>query len=110
MPTFTYLPDIGADEEHQPRVNTVKFGDGYEQRTTDGLNTDLCVRKLIFSGRSAATNSAIIAFLKSQGGVTSFTYTHPNDVARQYVCRTWSFVDNDYTSQIVTAQFDEVPL
>ena len=38
MPTFTWAPQYGAANEVKPSVLTASFGDGYEQRTKNGIN------------------------------------------------------------------------
>ena len=110
MSTFTWTPDTGATEERAPRIRSVKFGDGYEQRAADGLNADMRKRSLTFTARSTSETSAILAFLETQGGVSSFDYTHPGDSSRKYVCRTWKITDTGYNLKSITADFVQVPL
>lgn len=110
MSTFTWIPDTGATMERQPRIRSVQFGDGYEQRAADGLNADMRKFSLTFSGRSAAEIAAIDTFLATQAGVSSFDYTHPGDTSRKYVCRTWRVIDVSYTVKTITAEFQQVPL
>ena len=110
MAVFTWVPDIGAKTERAPRIRSVKFGEGYEQRALDGLNPDMRKRSLSFTGRSAAEAAAILAFLEAQGGVTSFTYTHPGDSARTYKCASWSETDTGYLLKAITADFQQVIL
>lgn len=110
MATFTWTPDIGATEEREPKTRMVKFGDGYEQRALAGINADLRKRMLNFSGRSSVDAEAIIAFLETQGGVTSFDYTHPGDISRTYVCRSWKVTDTTYGVKAISATFEQVML
>jgi phage-related protein len=110
MSTFTWTPDIGATEEHTPRILSVVFGEAYEQRAPDGINPDMVKRGLSFTGRSSAEGLAILAFLSAQGGVTSFDYTHPGDTSRKYLCNSWKATDTGYNIKAVTAEFQQVPL
>lgn len=110
MSTFTWTPDLGAKSERTPRTRKVQFGDGYEQRSPDGLNPDMRKRSLQFTGRSSAESAAIIAFLEAQGGTTSFDYTHPGDISRKYKCVSWSETDNGYLIKAISADFVQVPL
>jgi phage-related protein len=110
MSTFTWVPDIGAKCDRKPSIRSVKFGEGYEQRAANGLNPDLRTYTLTFTGRSAAESTAIDAFLTTQGGVTSFDYTHPGESSRKFVCREWSSTDAGYQVKTISATFMQVPL
>jgi phage-related protein len=88
----------------------VGFGDGYEQRAPDGLNSDMRLRGLAFSGRSAAEMAAIKSFIEAQGGTLSFDYAHPGDISRKYVCKKWTITDVDYNIASITAEFQQVPM
>lgn len=110
MATFTWNPDSGADEQHEPSARRVKFGDGYEQRSANGLNPDMAsLDGLTFSGRSAAESAAIETFLRAQGSVTSFNWTPPGGTQGIYVCSKWS---KKWVSSLVviTASFYQVPM
>ncbi len=75
MATFPYTPDWGAAPELQPRVLQAKFGDGYDQRTADGLNDLLSTWKLSFSVRTQAEATAIAAwFARHRAHVTAFDW------------------------------------
>ena len=110
MATFTWIPDIGASEEHTPRIRSVQFGEAYEQRSPAGINPDMVKRSLTFSGRTSAEGLGILAFLEAQGGVTAFDYTHPGDASRKYLCKSWKASDTGYNVKSVTADFQQVPL
>lgn len=109
MATFTWTPDTGAEMTRAPRIRSVQFGDGYEQRAADGINADLRKYTLSFTGRSATDSTAILAFLETQGGVTSFDYTHPGDSSRKFVCKEWSASDDGYNLKGIRATFQQVP-
>ena len=100
---------MGASMTRQPRVRSVKFGDGYEQRAADGLNSDMRKYSLNFTGRSSAESTAILSFLEAQGGVTSFDYTHPGDSSRKFICRSWKATDTGYNVKSVSSEFEQVP-
>lgn len=108
MPTFTYTPDYGASYEIKPNVRVTKFGDGYEQRQANGLNTQAKTWKLKFSLRSDTEASAIISFLSSQGAVSSFDWTDIYGGAGKYVCRSWEQVKDRHNLNTIVATFDQV--
>jgi phage-related protein len=91
-------------------VRAIAFGDGYEQRAPDGLNSDMRTRALSFSGRSAAEMASIKSFIEAQGGTLSFDYTHPGDISRKYVCKKWTINDAGYNIVSITADFQQVPM
>lgn len=103
-----YSPDPGATMKRQPRIRSVKFGDGYEQRGQDGINANPQEWSLTWSGRATADGAAIDAFLTAQGGVTSFTWTPPGGSSSNWLCRSWTLSRNSYSSCTVTATFEEV--
>lgn len=41
METFKWKVKPDMKKEFEPRVKSVKFGDGYEQRRPDGINNNL---------------------------------------------------------------------
>lgn len=41
METFTWAADWNATQTAEPTTYKVSFGDGYEQREVQGLNSDL---------------------------------------------------------------------
>lgn len=91
MATFTWTPDYPASSERTPRVKSVRFGDGYEQRIGDGLNTLLPSWSLSFSFRETAEIDALEAFLITHAGVHNFTWTPPRSTtAGRYICRSWT--------------------
>ena len=109
MSTFTWTPDEGATCEREPRVLAVAFGDGYEQRTADGINADMKTWQLSFSVRSNSEIVAIDAFLAAEAGVTAFDWTDPDGHAGKWVCKKWSRRAGVANVQSVTATFREVP-
>jgi phage-related protein len=69
MATFTFTPSFTADLEEQPIVKRVRFGDGYEQRLSYGLNTQPKKWSLQFSNRTDTERDNILTFLRARGGV-----------------------------------------
>ena len=71
MSRFTWVPQWSAECSEEPRVNKVSFGDGYEQRQTNGLNADLETWSVKFK-EAPDTILQIKAFLQECGGVDTF--------------------------------------
>lgn len=105
---FTWLPSWQYEEAHQPRVLSAKYGDGYEQRAADGLNTDPMAFNLQFNVRSDAEAAAIINFFKDRGGVSYFTWTPPGLSQTKFICRKYNRLRNQIDDNNVTATFEQV--
>ncbi len=61
-----------------PRVRTAKFGDGYEQRTPDGINAmEREFPALVWTPLSAANKDVILNFLRARKGSEPFRWTPP---------------------------------
>lgn len=73
------IPDKGMTRSSKPRVRSAKFGDGYEQRIADGINSIEETFNVSFKNRTKAELDAITGYLNSLGGVTSFDFTFPDD-------------------------------
>ena len=71
-------PDKQLTRSTSPRVLTAKFGDGYEQRVADGINTLNEEYSLNFKTRTKAEIDDIVVFLDGKKGVTSFIFTLPD--------------------------------
>mgnify|MGYP001188565944 FL=1 len=112
VPEFIWTPSYNQSAEISPRVLTVRFGDGYTQRTPDGINNNLLNLDLTFENRSEKEATAIAHFLNVRRGAEAFAYTPPSPYATQklFICKSFSstFVFNDNFT--VSAKFEETPL
>ena len=107
MSDFEYQPSYGAQVESAPRVLSARFGDGYEQRVGDGINTDLARWSLTFT-RVAADITAIAAFLSLKAGITAFTWTPDGESEITVVCRQWTRGRIANGLQTLSATFEQV--
>jgi len=87
-PTFTWLPEYESSLDQAPTVNVTKFGDGYEQRTAQGINNDPQKWTLQLSVSNAGTQDAL-AFIRARNAVEAFIWTNPLQETGTYVCRSW---------------------
>tara|TARA_B110000305_G_scaffold45335_2_gene48124 strand:- start:3909 stop:4313 length:405 start_codon:yes stop_codon:yes gene_type:complete len=71
------VADRGLSRAVAHRVLTAKFGDGYEQRVRDGINTKQDSFSISFNNRDAAEINLIAAFLDSKSGL-NFNLTITN--------------------------------
>ena len=108
MATFTYTPDNSAQVSVKPRVLKSSFGDGYEQRTGDGINLRPRTWTLTFNTRTAAEIAPIQAFLEARNGVESFDWTPPSGAAGKFICEDWTQTVVRFGINDLSASFREV--
>lgn len=107
MPTFSYAPSFPPRVSHAPRILAMKFGDGYEQRAGDGINTDPERWDLIFENEPPADADAIESFLKTQAGRLPFDWTSPSGLAAKFLCKTWQRAKVGPQVYTITAAFEQ---
>tara|TARA_R100001440_G_scaffold23906_1_gene38821 strand:- start:3850 stop:4191 length:342 start_codon:yes stop_codon:yes gene_type:complete len=88
MATFPITnPTYNTRIQPSPAINVVTFGDGFEQRLTEGLNTNPLTVNLVFELTQTDANTAI-SFLNAR--ITdndSFDFTLPSETtSRKFVC------------------------
>lgn len=109
MATFTWTPDFQSGKDAKPDVKKIKFGDGYEQRSSFGMNTNLKTYPVTFNNRDISEIDAIDAFLEARGAIESFEWTPPRESApKMFVCREWSRKFLNAAVDSLTAKFEEV--
>jgi len=88
-------PKYGLAIENNPKITTITFGDGYEQRLTEGLNQNPRKLPLIFENITESESDTLISFLNSRvTNADSFVFTPPNDVVGNFV------IDSKYKKTI----------
>lgn len=108
MSDFEWQPAYNFVVGYQPRVNSAPFGDGYEQRTADGINNNLRTWQLVFTKKSEEVN-AIDQFLRQKNASDSFTWTIEGEEVR-VLCRQWNKETMAPLVKKLTCTFEEVPL
>jgi len=105
--TFTWQPEYGAQLSEEPKVNVTKFGDGYEVRAPEGINSNLQKWNLQFTASSAST-PAILTFLRARNAVEAFNWTTPLNEEKVFVARKWKLTRRE-GHQVLSVDFEEVP-
>ena len=88
MATFPITnPVYNTKINSKPKVRTLSFGDGFEQRLTEGLNQNPLSVNLTFELSQTDANTAI-SFLNARiDDGASFDYTLPSESSsRKFVC------------------------
>lgn len=103
----TVQPTFPVKTSTKMRLRKAKFGDGYSQRSEDGINAEAVSWSLVFENLTTAEKDTVVNFLKAEKGVNVFFWTPPQ-TATQYkvTCEEWDaeLVDAGYWS--VTATFN----
>lgn len=92
----TISTDKNLTRVSTPKVLVAKFGDGYEQRLPDGINSIAETFSATFNNRTKEEIDDITGYFASLKGSASFTYTIPDDNASggelslKVVCETYS--------------------
>ncbi|EAU1516082.1 phage tail protein [Salmonella enterica] len=107
MRTFAWVPRPGMGIKTKPSVKVVKFGDGYEQRSQGGLNSQL----RSFTPTFRVINDELpylLAFFNEHGAYKAFLWCPPAvNRTIKVVCREWDVkAQNLYAD--VSCLFDEV--
>ncbi len=92
MATFPSItPTYGVQKRSNPQIRTVRFGDGYEQRLTVGLQQNPKTFQLTFEV-SETDADTIETFLDARADDNaSFDFTPPGEgSSSKFVCESWS--------------------
>jgi len=103
-------PDRGFSVKTTPKVYSVDFGDGYQQRAIKGINNFTQDFTVNFKNRPKDEIDDIEAFFESKQGVTNFSFTYAdsnesgNEKTIKVICSEWSqtYMYDDYYSLSAT--------
>jgi phage-related protein len=111
MSTFpaSPAPSQSSSAGIKPRVNSIQFGDGYSQRSPDGLNTTPQVYQLFWKSILESERASLDSFLQGCAGATSFDWTPPNQsTPLKFICKTWDWTYGEYNLCDFRATFEQV--
>ena len=91
MATFpSVTPTYGAQKNSAPNVRVARFGDGYEQRVTFGVNQNPKIWNLTWNV-SETDADTIETFLDARGAVEAFEWTPLGESTEyKWVCEQWT--------------------
>ena len=110
MATFpNYNPQYSATKRSQSNLRITQFGDGYQQRTTFGLNQDPKVWNLTFNVDDEDADE-IETFLEARGkDGASFDWSPPDTATTfKWICRSFNREMFEFDRNRITASFEEV--
>lgn len=106
--SLTVLPDKGMTRSATQKTRVIKFGDGYEQRSTKGINNTEEKYNLSFKNRTKQEIDNIAGYLNSLNGITSFNFTIPDSATTEEVTGVLdSTTDNEKTIKVVCDTFNQ---
>lgn len=110
MATFPNIsPSYGATKTSEPKVNSVQFGSGYEQRVIFGINQNPKVWDLAWDNITEADSDTIEEFLDARAGQESFDWTPPLESSSyKWVCQQWTKKIDFEGLATITATFRQV--
>jgi phage-related protein len=83
------MPDAPVSRDDEWRLRIAQFGDGYVQKTLDGINALDRKWSLTWSLRSAADINAMVAFLEAEKA-SAFDYLEqPTGLTWKVFCDAW---------------------
>ena len=110
VPHFFWIPSYAPTIASEPKVEVIKFGDGYEQRTPQGISANLITLDIVFDKRDEAETTAISHFLNTRGATEAFAFMPPSPYAsmKKFVCRKWDVTMNFEGNYSIKCTFEEV--
>lgn len=105
---FYWAPSYTSNAEVNFNVRRVKFGDGYEQRSADGLLKERREWDLQFANIAKDVCSTIKEFLRVRAGVESFSWETPESEEVKVVCLGYREVYSGPNIRSLTMKFEEV--
>lgn len=110
---FKWKPSYPVSNRSKPSVRAVKFGDGYEQRSDNGLFNNPLMLEMNFQARSDKEATAILQFFDQKGGETPFKMSLPHpyntSLEKMFLVREWNHSWTDYNNNTISAMFEEMP-
>jgi len=110
-PTFVppFEPSPQSTVDVTPRVLEASFGDGYSQRTQDGLNAQQDEATWVWALCTPAEFEEMRSFFSERGGHKPFFYTQPDDAApKKFICSQWTKAFDSGMTRAMTAKFKQV--
>jgi phage-related protein len=114
VPNFFWKPSYQTSISLEPRIKIMQFGNGYQQRVPDGMNTNLKSFDGIFENRKEPEAISILHFLNQMNAQTSFVYNVPTIYNKQnfdtrFTAPSWTVNYNSYNNYTIKIKLEEVP-
>ena len=110
MAEFTWKIGRDSSKQVEMRVNYVSFGNGYSQRSGDGINPGVVDWDVVIPDLNLTTAAAIDTFLTTHAGVLAFDWQPPGGTMKKWTCKSWSFKPGPGALQSFSGKFHKEPL
>ena len=102
-------PTYGTRKNSAPNIRIAQFGDGYQQRSTFGINQNLKIYQFTWQNISESDSDIIEDFLDDRAGVENFDYTPAGESSsKKMICTSWDKTIPYLNRATITATFEEV--
>jgi phage-related protein len=110
MPSlFTYIPAKSFSKTTKTNSHQIKFGEGYSQRVSEGINNIASSWELSFINVSLTTSANIESFLTARNGTEAFLFNPPGELITYLViCTEWSTEYTSHISRTIKCNFEQV--
>jgi len=109
MADLPIQPDYSSPATFTTNVLSAGFGDGYTQRSANGLNPLIESWDLSYQDLTDDEVGVLLAFFADLGGVDNFTWQSKYATSpKKYVCGQWDAVPIDDDSNSFSASIVEV--
>ena len=91
MSLLPFQPQHTSSFNVKPKVKTVSFADGYEQRFLNEIHSLRKEYQLTFT-LTKTDGDTLLSFLENLKGINNFQWQGPDDAqAVNYVCQEWTY-------------------
>ena len=94
MTAITFTPTVNPafplELKEKVRLSEIKFGGGYSQRATEGMNDIEGFLTVIWENITTAEKEGILTFLRDRNGTEPFYPSFFTDIGAIYICPEWS--------------------
>ena len=105
---FTWSPRVGSSGDSQPDTLQSKFGNGYSQRLSVGINNIAGSYAVSFTGNEAYIR-AIRAFFIKHKGANHFLWTPPLEARGAFITSGgWSLLPKGGGIYVLSTKFQQV--
>ncbi len=80
----TPLPSEASSVTYEQRVNSLQFGNGYQQDAVSGINNEFEMWDMVYTQITAAQFAAIKTVLSAAGSWDIINWTAPGGTAKKY--------------------------
>ena len=101
-------PSYSTAVTYKPRILEVKLGDGYSQRSVDGINAVESTWNVVWDLLDSTDMNSLNTHFNERAGYQSFTWTPPGGTSQKFICKQWTVTPKELNQYSVNAVFERV--